>query len=228
MTFLPHNRHQRAILDVHVRGETMVHPYVQQSYLDLDKEFSMYPDISAGGSFAHKIMMEDSTIECSTEPWEMKEEEIQPSDIPFQFKGDLFEDYGNTSNYSVQKRPPVPQPFGSTIEGYRAIRRAPIRHNDVKVILDFHVFEVYDFALIIGHSIEKLFLDVPRTGVLDIKLDKLSFSFPISRSKNSLTEPVPESEPIENMLVVSPFESLNPSLKMMPLHLLRKRTILKT
>jgi hypothetical protein len=90
------------------------------------------------------------------------------------------------------------------------------------------VFEVYDFALIIGHSIEKLFLDVPRTGVLDIKLDKLSFSFPISRSKNSLTEPVPESEPIENMLVVSPFESLNPTLKMMPLHLLRKRTILKT
>jgi hypothetical protein len=76
------------------------------------------------------------------------------------------------------------------------------------------VFEVYDFALIIGHSIEKLFLDVPRTGVLDIKLDKLSFSFPISRSKNSLTEPVPESEPIENMLVVSPFESLNPSSKM--------------
>lgn len=34
------------------------HVLVQQSYLDLDKEFSMYPDISAGGSFAHKIMME--------------------------------------------------------------------------------------------------------------------------------------------------------------------------
>lgn len=46
----------------------------------------------------------------------MKEEEIQPSDIPFQFKGDLFEDYGNTSNYSVQKRPPVPRSWNEPLE----------------------------------------------------------------------------------------------------------------
>ncbi len=32
---------------------------------------------------------------------------VHPSEIPFQFEQDLFEDYGNTSNYSREKRPPT-------------------------------------------------------------------------------------------------------------------------
>lgn len=48
----------------------------------------------------------DSTVESSPEPREPKVE-IQPSEFPFQFKGDLFEDYGNPSNYSCQKSAPV-------------------------------------------------------------------------------------------------------------------------
>lgn len=70
----------------------------------------------------------------------------------------------------------------------------PIRHNDVEVILDFHVFEVYDFDLLIGNPIEKLFIYVPRFRVVNIKLGKMAFS-------------IHESEPIEKVLVVSPFES---------------------
>lgn len=50
----------------------------------------------------------DSTIEFSPKPRELKVEEIQPLKFPFQFDDDLFEHYGNTSNYSYQKRPPVP------------------------------------------------------------------------------------------------------------------------
>ena len=34
-------------------------------------------------------------------------EGLQPLDFLF-FEDDLFEDFGNTSNYSCQKRPPVP------------------------------------------------------------------------------------------------------------------------
>jgi len=37
-----------------------------------------------------------------------EEEKIQPSALPFEFEDDLFEDYGNTSNYLYQKRPLVP------------------------------------------------------------------------------------------------------------------------
>nr|ABA93457.1 hypothetical protein LOC_Os11g27360 [Oryza sativa Japonica Group] len=48
----------------------------------------------------------DSTVESSPEPREPKVE-IQPSEFPFQFEGDLFEDYGSPSNYSCQKSAPV-------------------------------------------------------------------------------------------------------------------------
>ncbi len=47
---------------------------------------------------------QDSPFEPSSEPHEPKEEEIQPSKIPFVFEEGLFEDYRNTSNYSYQKR----------------------------------------------------------------------------------------------------------------------------
>ena len=42
------------------------------------------------------------------EPSSCEEEEIQPLALPFEFEDDLFKDYGNTSNYLYQKRPPVP------------------------------------------------------------------------------------------------------------------------
>ena len=40
----------------------------------------------------------DSTIVTSPEP-ETEEEEIQPPEFPFEFEDNLFEDFGNTSNY---------------------------------------------------------------------------------------------------------------------------------
>jgi hypothetical protein len=42
----------------------------------------------------------------SPEPKDL-EEGFQPSDFPF-FEDNIFEDFGNTSNYRCQKRPPVP------------------------------------------------------------------------------------------------------------------------
>jgi hypothetical protein len=38
----------------------------------------------------------------------MEEETIQPPDFPFEFEEDLFEGFGNTTNYPHEKRPPVP------------------------------------------------------------------------------------------------------------------------
>lgn len=49
----------------------------------------------------------DSNVESSPEPREPKVKEIQSLEFPFKFDGDIIEDYGNTSNYSCQKRPPV-------------------------------------------------------------------------------------------------------------------------
>ena len=46
-----------------------------------------------------------SIQEPSPKP-EDSEEGLQPSDLP-PFEDDLFEDFGNTSNYLCQRRPPV-------------------------------------------------------------------------------------------------------------------------
>jgi hypothetical protein len=51
-----------------------------------------------------------SCAEPSLNPQLLKDEEIQPSELPFDFENDLFEDYGNTSNAMYQKRPTRPPP----------------------------------------------------------------------------------------------------------------------
>jgi hypothetical protein len=53
------------------------------------------------------LTYQNSAIEPSSEPRTLEEEEIQCSELPFKFEDDLFKDFGNTSNYFYQKRPPV-------------------------------------------------------------------------------------------------------------------------
>jgi hypothetical protein len=75
----------------------------------------------------------------------------------------------------------------------------------LQVALDFHVFDVYDFDILIGHPIEKVFLEAPTLGTLDVKLGRDTFSIPISQTKNSLAEPLRQLEPIEEVMAISPF-----------------------
>jgi hypothetical protein len=58
----------------------------------------------------------DSALEPSSEPQAPQEEEIQPSELPFEFEEDLFEDFGNTSNYLCTRKPSVPIPATNPIE----------------------------------------------------------------------------------------------------------------
>ena len=51
----------------------------------------------------------EPTAESSPEPETMKEEEIQPPEFPFNIEEDIFQNYGNTSMYPREKRPPVPR-----------------------------------------------------------------------------------------------------------------------
>nr|AAX95476.1 hypothetical protein [Oryza sativa Japonica Group]AAX95812.1 retrotransposon protein, putative, unclassified [Oryza sativa Japonica Group]ABA93059.1 retrotransposon protein, putative, unclassified [Oryza sativa Japonica Group] len=49
----------------------------------------------------------DSSAKSPSQLQELEEEEIHPTENPFQFEEDLLEDYGNTLNYSCEKRPPT-------------------------------------------------------------------------------------------------------------------------
>ena len=78
--------------------------------------------------------------------------------------------------------------------------------------LDFHVFDVEDFEVLIGHPLEKLFRDPQQTGELDVKIGRDAFAIPILQAKNAIAEPIPSCVP-EEVMTVLPFESPEESLE---------------
>ena len=82
-----------------------------------------------------------------------------------------------------------------------------VKHENIDVILDFHVFDVQDFDLMIRHPIEKLLMDAPTQGKVDVRLGKETFSVQISRAANSLAEPSLDSEPIMEVMGILPYDS---------------------
>ena len=86
-----------------------------------------------------------------------------------------------------------------------------IRHEDIEVILDFHIFDVQDFDLLVGQPIGKFLTNAPTQNNLEIHLGKETIFVQIAKSTNSMTEPSLDTEPIKEvkgiLLVDSP-ESL--------------------
>ena len=58
----------------------------------------------------------------------------------------------------------------STIEGIGILHNVPVWYNKVEIALDFHVFEVQDFDVLIGQPIKKLFQIISSSGTLDVTL----------------------------------------------------------
>jgi len=86
-----------------------------------------------------------------------------------------------------------------------------VRHEDVEIILDFHVFDVQDFNLLIGHPIEKLLMDALTQRKLDVHLGKEISSAKIAIATNSMVEPSLDYEPfveVKGILLVDSPESL--------------------
>ena len=61
---------------------------------------------------------------------------------------------------------------GSFVSNYGVIKNVSLRHDDVRVVLDFHVFEDLNFDFLIGYPIKALLKDVPNSGTLNIKIGK--------------------------------------------------------
>ena len=93
------------------------------------------------------------------------------------------------------------------LEGIGILQNMTVKHKNIDVILDFHVFYVQDFDFMIRHPIEKLLMDAPTQGKLDVRLGKETFSVQISRVTNSMAEPPLESEPIMEVTGILLFDS---------------------
>ena len=88
-----------------------------------------------------------------------------------------------------------------------------LRHEGFEVALDFYVFGVYDFDILIGHPLENLFLNTSKVGELNVKLGRDSLAFPITRATNSIAESPPQEDHVEEVLAVSSFETSETALE---------------
>ena len=79
----------------------------------------------------------------------------------------------------------------SRLEGLGILHNISLYHNNVEIILDFHVFDTKDFDILIGHPLEKLLVEPPPSGELDITLGRNTFLIPITRAKNSVADTLP-------------------------------------
>ena len=100
----------------------------------------------------------------------------------------------------------------SRLKGLGILHDVSIYHGQIEVSLDFHVLDIKDFAVMIGHPLEHLLMEPLKIGDLNIKLGRNTFSIPITRAKNSVADTLPYHELPKEVMSVSPFESPKSSL----------------
>jgi hypothetical protein len=89
----------------------------------------------------------------------------------------------------------------------------PILVNGTKVQLNFYIFDVMEFDLLIGQPIERL-VHEGRTGKLNIRLGKnFELSIPITHYLNAKIEPIPEQDLMEEVKVASLDDLIEPNLE---------------
>jgi hypothetical protein len=80
---------------------------------------------------------------------------------------------------------------GHIVPSLEILCAIPIFINETQVLLNFYIFDVMEFNLLIGQPIEKL-IQEGQTGKLNIKLRKnFELSVPITHSLNTKMEPLP-------------------------------------
>jgi len=80
----------------------------------------------------------------------------------------------------------------------------PIEINEMEVHLDFHIFSILDFELLIGYPFEKLFQKKPTHGSLVEECVKTAFA---THLENPMAEHYPNHNPSEEVKFISPFIS---------------------
>jgi len=96
-------------------------------------------------------------------------------------------------------------PSGLILERCGIIRAVPIIMEKTEVHLDFHIFAILDFDLLIGYPFEKLFQEKPTLGSLN---EENAFTTPISRIENPKAK---HHDPFEEVKFLSPFVSPKPA-----------------
>jgi hypothetical protein len=102
---------------------------------------------------------------------------------------------------------------GHIVPSLRILCALPILVNGTKVQLNFYIFDVIEFDLLIEQPIER-HIHEEKKGKLNIKLGKnFELSMPITHSLNVKIEPIPELDPVEEVKVASLDGLIEPNFK---------------
>jgi hypothetical protein len=85
-------------------------------------------------------------------------------------------------------------------------RAVPMEINETKVFLDFHIYAILDFDLLIGHPLKK-FQEKPSYGSLDERLGTTASANPIPCPERPKAMQQPNHNPFEEVKFISPFFS---------------------
>jgi hypothetical protein len=79
----------------------------------------------------------------------------------------------------------------SRLEGSGILHDISLYHEQIEILLDFHVIDIKNFDVMIWHPLEHLFIEPPSLGELNVKLRRDMFSIPITQAKNSVANTLP-------------------------------------
>jgi len=95
-------------------------------------------------------------------------------------------------------------------------RAVPIIIDKTKVHLDFYIFAILEFDLLIGYLLDKLIQEKPSYGGLDEKLGETAFAIPIFHPEVPMAKQHPNHDQFEEVKFISsfvshPYEAEHPS-----------------
>jgi hypothetical protein len=103
-------------------------------------------------------------------------------------------------------------PSRVTLESYGAIRSIPLHIRGSEYRLDFHIYDISNMSLLIGVPLGMLFRERAKQGLLNLKLGSSPIVVSLARSNNTIVEPKPEQDPIEDVLMASLEDMAQPAL----------------
>jgi hypothetical protein len=100
-------------------------------------------------------------------------------------------------------------PSGLYFKCWGIAREVPITIDEIEMHLDFYIYDILDFDLILGLPLEKL---LASHGSLDEKLRETGSATATPHLENLLAKPLPEQNPLKETMHTSPFTSSKPVL----------------
>ena len=100
-------------------------------------------------------------------------------------------------------------PSGLYFECRGIARNVPITIDKIEMHLDFYIYDILDFDLLLGLPLEKL---LASHGSLDEKLREIGSATATPHLENLSARPLPEQNSLEEMMHTSPFISSEPVL----------------